>query len=214
CRRFLRFDSAADLARNVRNLRRDKCTVKGAKGPCQWRQVDVIFVHWSGEWMPVTPGRWEWNSFSSEPWLHGEECTVCGGKSFRLNTDSPRIGQWHFYCANPTCGHKGSNEWRQNDRFTTEIFRDRAGARISERRMEPISYRASSAFYAQAEQFVLFPETEHQLITLLEPQRYVELAAFIGTKFRFPGAELTRDEMRDALLAAGKAHEWESYENN
>jgi len=97
---------------------------------------------------------------------------VCGGSEFRLNTSSPRIGQWHFICANSTCNHKGTDEWRQNDRFTTEMFRDRAGARISERRMEAISYRASSAHYAQAEQFVLFPESEHQLITLLEPHRH------------------------------------------
>lgn len=213
CRLFKRFDSATDLARNLGNLRKTRCTALDAKGTCQWRQVDVVFVHWSGEWMPVTPGRWEWNNRTNEARLFGEECTVCGGSTFKLNTDSPRIGQWHFYCGNPTCGHKGTNEWRQNDPFTTEIFRDRASARVGERRMEPISYRASSAYYAQAEQFVLFPESEHQLITLLEPQRQAELAMFVGTKFRFGGAELTSDEMREALLAAGKASEWESYES-
>lgn len=211
CRFFKRFESASDMSRNIGNLRNTKCTAPDTKGPCQWRQLDVIFVHWSGEWMPATPGRWEWNN-RNESWLSGEECKFCGGKTFKLNTDSPRIGQWHFYCANPICGHKPYNEWRQNDRFTTEVFRDRAGARIGERRMEPISYRASSAYYAQAEQFVLFPETEHQLITLLEPQRHSELAAFVATKFRFGGAELTPDEMKDALLAAGKGVEWESYE--
>ncbi|MAZ69835.1 MAG: hypothetical protein COB19_03235 [Porticoccus sp.] len=212
CHLFKRFESASDLSKNIGSLRNTQCTAAGATGPCQWRQLDVIFVHWSGEWMPATPGRWEWNNRTDDAWLYGEECTVCGGKAFKLNTDSPRIGQWHFYCANPTCGHKGSNEWRQNDRFTTGVFRDRAGARIGERRMEPISYRASSAYYPQAEQFVLFPETEHQLITLLEPQMHAELAAFIATKFHFGGAELTPDEMKEALLAAGKASEWESYE--
>ncbi|TDY24584.1 hypothetical protein B0G81_5023 [Paraburkholderia sp. BL6665CI2N2] len=213
CRLFKRFESASDLARNQKNLLSTKCTALDAKGPCQWRQVDVIFVHWSGEWMPVTPGRWEWNSRTGETRLYGEECTVCGGSAFKLNSDSPRIGQWHFYCANPTCGHKGSNEWRQNDEFTTDIFRDRAGARVSERRMEPISYRASSAYYPQAEQFVLFPESEHQLVTMLEPQRQEELAMFIGTQFRFGGGELTPDEMKQSLLAVGKTSEWESYEN-
>lgn len=212
CQLFKRFESARDLAKNLDSLRKSKCTAPDAKASCQWRQLDVIFVHWSGEWMPATPGRWEWNDRSNETWLYGEACTVCGGKDFKLNTDSPRIGQWHFYCANSTCGHKGSSEWRQNDRFTTEILQGRAGARISERRMEPISYRASSAHYAQAEQFVLFPETEHQLLTLLEPQKHAALVAFIGSKFRFGGGELTPDEMKDALLAAGKADEWESYE--
>lgn len=211
CRLFKRFESSSDMARNIGNLRKTKCTAPNAKGPCQWRQLDVIFVHWSGEWMPATPGRWEWSNHN-EAWRPGEECKSCGGKAFKLNTNSPRIGQWHFYCANPKCGEKPYDEWRQNDRFTTEVFRDRAGARIGERRMEPISYRASSAYYAQAEQFVLFPETEHQLITLLEPQKHMELAAFVATKFRFGGTELTPDEMKDALLAAGKGDEWESYE--
>jgi hypothetical protein len=212
CSLFKRFQSAHDLARNMDQLRKNRCTAPQAQGPCQWRQIDVVFVHWSGEWMPVTPGRWEWDERNNTRRLYGEECNLCGGRDFKLNTDSPRIGKWHFYCANPTCGHKGSNEWRQNDRFTTEVFRNQANSRVSERRMEPISYRASSAYYAQSEQFVLFPESEHQLITLLEPQREAELAAFIGTLFRFGGAQLKPDEMRSALLEAGKTGEWESYE--
>ncbi|MGU0911345.1 hypothetical protein ACSETI_29845 [Pseudomonas aeruginosa] len=60
---------------------------------------------------------------------------------------------------------------------------------------------------------MLFPESEHQLITMLEPQREAELAAFIGRQFRFGGLELTPDEMKSALLAAGKVSEWESYES-
>jgi hypothetical protein len=213
CRLFRRFTTAHELADSLPDLRKQRCTAPGATGPCQWRQVDVVFVHWSGEWMPVTPGRWEWDDRKDELRLYGEECSVCRGHEFKLNSDSPRIGQWHFYCANPKCGHKGSDEWRQNDPFTTEMFRDKAGQRVSERRMEPISYRASSAYYAQSEQFVLFPESEHQLITLLEPQRQADLAAFIGQQFRFGGAPLTEAEMKEALLAAGRAGEWESYEN-
>lgn len=213
CHLFRRFDSVHEMATGIHHLKKSKCSSADAKGPCQWRQVDVIFVHWSGEWMPVTPGRWEWDDRNSALRLFGEECKVCRGKEFRLNTDSPRIGQWHFYCANKSCGHKGSNEWRQNDQFTTEIFRDKSSARVGERRMEPISYRASSAYYSQAEQFVLFPESEHRLLTLLEPQRQVDLLAFISNRFRLGAAELSTEEMKSSLLASGKADEWETYEN-
>lgn len=213
CSLFRRFKSVHDLAKGMEQLRKNHCTAANAKGVCQWRQIDVVFVHWSGEWMPVTPGRWEWDERNNTRRLYGEECNLCGGYDFKLNTDSPRIGKWHFYCAKPSCGHKGSNEWRQNDKFTTEVFRDQASRRVSERRMEPISYRASSAYYAQSEQFVLFPESEHQLITLLEPQREDELGNFIGTLFRFGGSELTPVEMKSILQSAGKAEEWESYEN-
>ncbi len=213
CRLFRRFESAADLAKNARMMSAAACTASDAKGPCQWRQLDVVFVHWSGEWMPATPGRWEWDARNSDRRRFGEECRLCGSKSFKLNSDSPHIGRWHFYCANPTCGHKGTDEWRQNDPFTTEVFREHASRRTGERRMEPISYRASSAHYAQSEQFVLFPESEHQLITMLEPQRQQELAKFIGAQFGFGGADPTEDEMKSALQAAGKDSEWESYEN-
>lgn len=212
CHLFRRFESVHDLSQNIGRLHNCICTAADDKRPCQWRQLDVVFVHWSGEWMPATPGRWEWDDNKKELRLSGEQCSLCGKGDFKLNTDSPRIGQWHFYCANPKCGHKGSDEWRQNDRFTTEVFRDSAGNRMSERRMEPISYRASSTFYAQSEQFVLFPESEHQLIEMLEPQRHSELSAFIGKHFRFEGEELSPAEMKASLLAAGKVGEWESYE--
>ncbi|HHQ6629739.1 TPA: hypothetical protein ACSTL1_001159 [Serratia fonticola] len=213
CRLFKRFESVQHLAENMGELRKARCTAVDNNGGCEWRQVDVIFVHWSGEWMPVTPGRWEWDERNNALRLYGEECKVCGGRDFKLNTDSPRIGQWHFYCANPKCGHKGTSSWRQNDRFTTGIFRNQPGMSVAARRMEPISYRASSAYYAQSEQFVLFPESEHHLITMLEPQREAELTAFISTQFRFGGAKLSPEEMKSALLAAGKGDEWTSYEN-
>ncbi|QXN25033.1 hypothetical protein KVP08_021270 [Shewanella putrefaciens] len=213
CSSFRRFESAHDVAKNIDKLRKTKCASADSNAPCQWRQLDVIFVHWSGEWMPVTPGRWEWDERKSQLRLYGEECSVCGKDDFKLNTNSPRIGQWHFYCANPTCGHKGSDEWRQNDPFSTQVFGENAGRRMSERRMEPISYRASSAFYAQSEQFVLFPESEHHLMEMLEPQRQSELASFISKLFRFGGDDLTPDDMKASLLAAGQDNEWESYEN-
>lgn len=212
CRLFKSFTSAPDLNKRIDELRECKCTELQSKGPCQWRQLDVVFVHWSGDWMPVTPGRWEWSDKKGEAWLSGEECRVCRGKSFRLHTASPRIGQWHFSCA--SCGYRGGDEWRQNDRFTTEIFRDQAAKRpVGERRMEPISYRASSTFYPQSEQFILFPKTDQQLLVLLEPQRILDLEEFIAGKFRFGAGALTPAEMKVALLAAGRSDEWESYEN-
>ena len=213
CRLFRRYESAHALADNLPKLQKLRCTAPSSTGLCQWRQVDVVFVHWSGEWFPVSPGRWEWDDRNGALRLHGESCTVCNGREFKLNTDSPRIGQWHFYCANPKCGHKGSDEWRQNDPFTTEILRDKASVRNAERRMEPISYRASSTFYAQSEQFVLFPESEHDLITILEPQNQADLAAFIGRQYRFCGDDPSPAEMKATLLAAGRASEWESYES-
>lgn len=212
CHRFKRFESAADLSKNIDFFKKSNCSNSDKKGQCQWRQLDVIFVHWSGEWMPATPGMWEWSDRDGEPRRFGEYCTVCGSQHFELHTESPRIGEWYFKCANTSCGDR-KRTWLQNDKFTTEIFKDQAGRRIGERRMEPISYRASSVFYPQSEQFVLFAKKDQKLLSLLEEERFADLANFIAQKFCYGGVRPTPEEMRDILLATGHGKEWESYEN-
>ncbi len=212
CHRFKRFESAADLSKNIDFFKKSNCSNSDKNGLCQWRQLDVIFVHWSGEWMPATPGMWEWSDKDGEPRRFGEYCTVCGSQHFELHTESPRIGEWFFKCANTSCGDR-KRTWLQNDKFTTEVFKDQAGRRIGERRMEPISYRASSVFYPQSEQFVLFAKKDQKLLSLLEEERFADLANFIAQKFCYGGVQPTSEEMRDTLLASGHGKEWESYEN-
>ena len=212
CSRFVRYEKPDDILHPQKGLRSFKCQKPGSRHACQWRQLDVIFVHWSGEWMPATPGRWEWGDRQKSAWLSGESCPICKGFEVNLRSSSPRIGEWHFYCASATCGHKFGDEWRQNDKFITELYEDQAGRRNAERRMEPISYRASSAYYSQSDQFVLFEEKDQGLLALLEPQNSTALGYLIGTKYGFKSVGQSDDEMRDALLASGNKAEWESYE--
>jgi hypothetical protein len=51
--------------------------------------------------------------------------------------------------------------------------------------MEPISYRASSAFYAQWEQFVVFDANDQGLLSYLHEGNEAELGNFIATKYGF-----------------------------
>lgn len=213
CGVFKDFKSVAELAKNENLFKNENCPSPKKEGTCRWRQLDVIFVHWSGEWMPATPAMWEWSTRTSDTVLVGKSCGSCNGTNFRLRTDSPRIGEWGFECANPNCGHRERASWLQNDRFTTEVFRERGGQRVGERRMEPISYRASSAFYAQAEQFIVFAERDRNLLILLAEHNNHELGNFIAKTYGFGGAELTPDEMRDILLQGGHDKEWDSYRN-
>lgn len=211
CNLFRSFSSTAEAASNQASFKRFNCANPGKKGNCKWRQLDVIFVHWSGEWMPATPGMWEWSDKEGRARLFGERCN-CGSTDYYLHTQSPRIGEWYFQCANPNCGERRRATWLQNDRFTTEVLSKDAGKRISERRMEPISYRASSAFYAQAEQFVVFAKEDQGLLALLRDDKREALADFIAKKYGYGGLVPSNDEIRDILLRAGQDKEWGTFE--
>ena len=50
--------------------------------------------------------------------------------------------------------------------------------------MEPISYRASSAFYPQSDQFIVFEEGS-KLLPLLDPANRGDLENFIATQYGF-----------------------------
>ena len=210
CGMFRAYEAVSDVSKDSSTFQSGHCPNPKKKGKCQWRQLDVIFVHWSGEWQPATPGMWEWNGKDNTKRLFGETCSSCGSKNFLLRTGSPRIGEWGFECA--SCGTSVRDTWLQNDPFTTEVFRENGGKRPGERRMEPISYRASSAFYAQAEQFVVFSERDQGLMTLLMEGNESELENFIANKYGFGGTLPTPDEMKEILLRGGHDKEWESYE--
>lgn len=211
CGMFKDYDTVSEVAKDSGSFKPGHCPNPKQKGKCQWRQLDVIFVHWSGEWQPATPGMWEWSTRDKTKRLFGEACSDCGRKQFLLRTESPRIGEWGFECA--SCGHRERQSWLQNDPFTTEVFSENGGRRIGERRMEPISYRASSAFYAQAEQFVVFSEKDQGLLTLLMEGNEPALEGFIASKYGFGGALPTPEEMKEILLRGGHDHEWDSYAN-
>jgi hypothetical protein len=209
CGMFKEYESAADAAKHINVFDPSNCPNPKKKSNCKWRQLDVIFVHWSGDYMPATPGMWEWSDQNKGAYRRGQICASCGSMDFLLHTHSPRIGEWGFECAN--CGHRERATWLQNDKFTTEVFRDTARA-PSERRMEPISYRASSAFYAQSEQFVVFSDRDQNLLTLLAAQNAPALTSFIGDKYGYGGTEPTPEEMRAILLQGGHEDKWKTYE--
>ena len=209
CGMFRSYDTVSDVSKDSRSFQSGHCPNPKKKGKCQWRQLDVIFVHWSGEWQPATPGMFEWSSKENEKRLFGKGCAMCDSRHFLLHTESPRIGEWGFECA--SCGYRERASWLQNDPFTTEVFRENGGKRVGERRMEPISYRASSAFYVQAEQFVVFSERDQGLMTLLMEGNESELENFIANKYGFGGTLPTPDEMKEILLRGGHDQEWESY---
>jgi len=206
CGTFERFSSVEHVVKRLPAMEQRKCTSPKRAGTCQWRQLDVIFVHWSGNWEPATPGRYEWDDVKKEATIK-DWCMNCGSRDFILNTESPSIGQWQFKCGK--CGVAPSPTWLQNDPYTTETLKDSPHA-PGERRMEPISYRASSAFYPQSDQFVIFEEGS-KLLPLLDPSHRSDLESFIASKYGFGSTRPSISEMEELLKQAGKPEKWAAY---
>lgn len=210
CKRFKSFDSVKAAAEEgLRGLADEYCGSKDAerKGKCRWRQLDVVFIHWSGNWAPPSPGRWEWNrSTEKEPGRLRPPSRQCWCKSekFYLRDESPRIGQWFFQCE---LGHKDGDSWIQNDPVTTEILGDQSQARPPRwRRMEPISYRASAAFYPHTEQFVVFSKEQSGLLRLLQDGKHQELAGFVAERYGMGVVVPPAESMLEILRAGGEQH--------
>lgn len=206
CGRFRKFDSVKDASTQMDQLAPPGCDTRKAdqKGKCRWRQLDVIFVHWSGHWNAPTPGRWEWSTQDKRLLSPIQSCAVCQSQKFYLNDKSPRIGEWVFECEN---GHKDGDSWLQNDRETTQLLGDNAPLRPPRwRRMEPISYRATPAFYPHAEQFIILAAKEQDLLQMLQAGGETSLAVFAAEHFGL-GAVPPSDEQIVEMLRRSGGHE-------
>lgn len=202
CQRFISFDSVKRASEDLASLASGQCSAKDPEHPgkCRWRQLDVVFIHWSGNWMAPSPGKWEWNTESQTKKPPIQACW-CGSRKFFLRDKSPRIGQWFFECED---GHKDGDSWIQNDEVTTEILGDECSVRPPKwRRMEPISYRASAAFYPHSEQFVVFSKDQHELLKLLQEGKHEELAAFAAEKYGMGVVVPTVESMLEVLRRGG-----------
>lgn len=212
CGLFRHFKDAGEFQKKSHLLTKSKCRSDKYEN-CHWRQLDVIFVHWSGNWEPVIPGKYDWDNNNHRLRQPINACRLCHGTDFILNTSSPSIGKWFFRCANPACNDVDSGAWLKNDPVTIEALKDEFPQRISEARMEPISYRASSAFYAHSEQFILFVNEQDEFLKLLDPSRVSALSDFIARQFGFGRARPSLAEMEKELKQGGRQDAWTEYVN-
>lgn len=192
CELFREFRGLAELVHETGNLERTRCSK--SNGYCSWEQLDVIFVHWSGNWSPVSPRRFDYRGGKARQ-LPGN-CGSCDSSQHRLNRDSANIGSWYFYCAK--CGTR-SQKWGQRDAHTLEILQVPVGeGRLTgpaEVNMEATSYRASAAYYVHSEQFIDFEDDAGRFSALLRRDEEDALQSWIGRRFGFPVAPLSDAEM-------------------
>lgn len=196
CGMFREYERLADLDRELENLTPDHCPNPKEKGQCDWEQLDVIFVHWSGHWEAAFPGQWHWSDRDAKVVKRYDTC-VCGSFQFKLNRRSAGIGDWFFECA--ACDKPLSPKWLQNDRDTLRILGPAMGPdRLTEVRMQAAPYRASSAYYVKSDLFIDFKDGSQQLLTRLRPGREAELKDFVAKQYGFAAQPITDEDVQKA----------------
>jgi len=212
CKLVRTYDSVAKLDKDLAVLGdNSKCPhPKSAQKKCDWRQLDVMFVHWSGNWERAMPHQWHWDARQSKPVLRYEVCS-CGSKDFVLDRHSPAIGDWFFRCAE--CNKAVSKKWLQNDPESIAMIGAAMAnpARLTEVRMQATPYRASAVYYVQGDQFIDFKEGAGASLRLLMPGRHDQLKEFIGQRYGFGAVYPSETEMEAAALAGGAKADWDKY---
>jgi len=196
CGMFQDYETLSELDRNLERLTPANCPNPKQQGQCDWEQLDVVFVHWSGRWEPAFPGQWHWSERDAKVVKRRDSC-VCGSHQFKLNRRAAGIGDWFFECA--ACGKPLSSKWLQNDRDTLRIIGPAMGPdRLTEVRMQAAPYRASSAYYVKSDLFIDFKDGGQQLLTRLRPGREAELTDFIAKQYGFSSQAITDEDVTKA----------------
>ena len=198
CGMFKDYKNLTELDRDLENLIPDHCQNPKKKSNCDWEQLDVIFVHWSGNWAAAFPGQYHWSEKDAKVVERRDRC-VCGSQLFRLNRKSASIGEWFFECA--VCDKPLSKEWRQNDKKTLEMIGPAMGPeRLTEVRMQATPYRASSAYYVKSDLFIDFKDGSQQLLTRLRPGREEDLKDFLAQTYGFSAKSITDEDVEAACV--------------
>jgi hypothetical protein len=200
CGLFRDYENLERFARAMPSMTANTCPhPRPQRGRCSWEQLDVIFVHWSGNWSAAAPGQWVWKG--GKAILSRAACVACGSYDFTLNKRSPQIGHWFFVCAK--CETPTQDRWLLNDADSLNIFRVPVGqeGRLkgpTEVRMEAIPYRASSAYYVQSELFIDFKEGGGALLSRLRYGNQEQLEDFVAGAYGFESKPITDADVEAA----------------
>ena len=208
CQRLVEFQDVIDLDSRWASVdaRRD-CRESRRHN---WRQMDVVFAHWSGNYAGLSPARVVMDTNGRIDALRA--CPNCGNEEYQLVTNSsPFFSDWRFQCTNCLSG----KEVVQADRETLALLKPGMDGGLGnlpkEWNMLPVSYRASSVYYVQRDSFIVFKNADAAL--LLGAGRRADLAKTLMSLYEFPGGELTHDEILRQLAANGRTAEAKEYQD-
>jgi len=206
CGMFKDYKNLIELDKDLDKLTPDRCQNPKKKGQCDWEQLDVIFVHWSGNWEAPFPGQWQWDQNEKKVVSRRSSC-ICSNYSFRLNRKSAAIGSWFFECA--VCDTRLSEEgWLQNDRVSLSIIGPlNLQNQYTHVRMQATPYRASNAYYVKSDLFIDFKDGSQQLLTRLRPGREEVLKDFVAKEYGFAVETITDGDIEKSCSGKKECEE-------
>ncbi len=175
---------------------------------CRWRQLDVVYVHWSGTLEGLSPYRY---TLGRDGEVRKIPRCKCGAEDFQLIKQGNQFSLWRFKCT----GCEAEREVYQTDPFSLNLLKPRidegAAHQWSEINMIPVSYRASPVFYVQSARFIVY-DADPEVVSLMAPSRHAELIAKLAALHGYGGADPSDESIRDQLTAKGRGNQWPPYE--
>ena len=175
----------------------------------RWTQIDVVYVHWSGNIEPLSPFNYNFDPNSGE--VRQIRMCSCGSQQFRLKNDAPVFAEWRYICEG--CGEP--RVLKMADREVLQKLQSdlNAGGRQFqwiEVNMLPVSYRANSAYYPQRSGFIEFKD--ESVINLMTHEKRNDLLRALARIHNIPFAEPSLEKIKAALIKLNRINEWEEYE--
>ena len=198
------FESIDEQAR--RPLPR-KCNGHDAR----WTQVDVVYVHWSGNLKPLSPFNYNFDPATGDA-RQIRRCT-CGSQSFHLRNEAPVFSEWRYVCEG--CGESRALK-KADPEVLVRLRSDQNGGGRTfqwiEVNMLPVSYRANSTFYPQRTSFIEFEDSS--VIELMTQEQASDLKRRLAEIHDIPFNEPSDETIRKSV-EANDSHrgEWEDYES-
>jgi hypothetical protein len=172
-----------------------------------WRQLDVVYVHWSGGLEGLSPYRYTQDRDGTTRKI--PRCQ-CGSDESRLFKNGNQFSTWRFKCGG--CG--AEREVYQTDPFSLNLLKPQIDQQVphqwSEINMIPISYRASPVFYVQTARFIVF-DNDPEVITLMGQMRTADLMARVAAIHGFGESAPSFDRVREQLDAKGMGAVFPAY---
>lgn len=200
-------------SRGVDTLERDAerfrsaCPTGAATCADDWEQLDVVLAHWSGDVEPISPAYRHWVT-QRQDFTVLDRCSHCDQDRFFLRRPPGPLSGWHFECV--SC--RSPRQILQRDKVTLRVLGpllDAGTATFAEINMEPVSYRASAAYYVHGDRLLVFQDDRH--LALLAETQVPALERVVSARYGYPPAALSDAEKERLLRAAGRGSEWDNH---